>query len=85
MPLKEVLTVYLPLVQEFVYDGLTKFAQSRFDVLQAHVDGFCDIDQCKPHNPVTKKEAAVTRQGPQDSAEPHPESCAPSMSCVSAP
>ena len=38
MPLKEVLTVYLPLVQEFVYDGLTKFAQSRFDVLQAHVD-----------------------------------------------
>ena len=40
MPLKEVLTVYLPLVQEFVYDGLPNFAQSRFDVLQPPIARF---------------------------------------------
>ena len=36
VPLKEVWTVYLPLVEELVNDGFTELAQGRFDLWQAH-------------------------------------------------
>ena len=32
VPLKEIRAVYLPLIEELVYDGFTEFAQGRFDL-----------------------------------------------------
>ena len=47
MPLEEVWAVYLSLIEEFMYDGFTKLAQGRFDLWQAHADGWDATPGCR--------------------------------------